>query len=821
MSNGFLILRCLLCITMIQGILYAVAMPSMADPSDNIKYQQAPEPLDMILKTPFLPALSISPDHTYFVLLEQQTLPDIAELAEKELRLAGLRINPDNYSSSRNWFYTSISLGKTPESKTERASGLPKRARISNIKWSPDATHLAFTHTSDHEVELWVLSLKSNQARRLGDFPLNKTYGEPFVWSPDSQSLICKSLSGEVYLPPQEQLPQGPIIMESSDQSTPGRTYQDMLKTPEDEQRFQHYLHGQLVHIDLDGNARNLGESGLIIDFQPAPGGDYILVKQFHKPFSYMFPASRFPLLVEIWNREGKVIKTVADLPLANNIPISFDAVREGKRRIDWRSDAPASLYWSEALDQGNPRQETLWRERLYLWAAPFTEPPRILLDLKQRFNGVYWKNDHFALVYSDWQQSKQHSIWLIEPGTHAPPRLLKSYSSEDQYAHPGHPLLQNTSQGTSVLLTQKDQQTLLLRGQGSSPDGDQPFLDAWNPFTGTTHRLWLSQGSYFERVVHVLDPDELKILLRREDRETPPNYLLKNVSDGQEMPLTDFKHPLPEFTKVHKEVIEYQRKDGVALNATLYLPPGYKKTDGPLPTVFWAYPREFKSSTAAGQIKGSPNAYVRISVWSPLVFLTQGYAVVDQPAMPIIGEGNLEPNDTYIEQLVDSAQAVVDKVVSMGVSDPQRLAIGGHSYGAFMAVNLLAHTNLFQAGIARSGAYNRTLTPFGFQAEQRNLWEATDAYLKMSPLMYAQNIKEPLLLIHGEEDNNSGTHPMQSRNLYQALKGLGSPVRLVLLPYESHSYRAQESLGHTLWEMVRWLDIYLKDRTIDSGKKL
>jgi len=778
----------------------------------NLDYQKAPPPLDRVLEAPFLPAFSVAPNQQTALLLEQRTWPGLAELAEPELRLAGLRINPQNFAPSRNWYYTGMTLKNLNGAAERPVQGLPAQARLSNIHWSPNSRWVAFTQTSAQAVSLWVLDVAQGQARQLSELPLNKSYGPPFVWDSDSHSLLIKVPTGEIPLPPADHLPNGPVIMESLGQASPGRTYQDLLKSPQDEARFKHYLHSQLLRIQLNGQSEKVGKAALIIDFEPSPDGQYLLVKQLHEPFSYHFPASRFPLLVEVWSPQGQLVKEVTDLPLADKIPLSFDAARPGRRHVAWREDAPASLYWARALDEGDPTKKVSARDRLMLWPAPFDGEPRKLLEVPNRIERVDWGHDQLALVYTGWYQTRQSRVWMIQPAQpELPARKVLEYSSENQYLNPGQPLLKRTPQGTSVLLTAADGQTLFLRGQGASPDGEKPFLDRWNLETGERTRAWQSQPPYYEQVVQVLDTEALQLITRREAQQQSPNYFVRELTSGKLEPLTQFPHPFPDLAKIQKQIISYKRADGLDLNATLYVPAGYEPKQGPLPTVLWAYPREFKTAQAAGQVKGSPHSFTRISPSSPLVFLTQGYAVLE-PNMPIIGTGQAEPNDTYIQQLVAGAEAAVQKVTALGVTDPERVAVGGHSYGAFMTANLLAHSNLFRAGIARSGAYNRTLTPFGFQAEQRTYWQAPEVYERMSPMMNADKIKAPLLLIHGEADNNSGTYPMQSEYFYQALKGLGAPVRFVLLPHESHGYQARESLGHSLWEMVRWLDTHVKN---------
>lgn len=814
--------KCLQSVTLALALsvsaVYAKSMPVFAETNPNLNYQTAPAPLDKVMNAPYLPVFSLSPDRQNFLLLEMQTWPDLSELAEPELRLAGLRLNPRNFSPSRNGSYNSLSLhAMNPDSqssptlgKGRKVTGLPALPRLSNLIWSPNGKFVAFSHTHAEGIELWLLNIATAEAKRLSPLHLNKTYGSPCAWTPDSSALICKSPSGALKKPAEAYLPTGPVIMESLGQAAPGRTYQDLLKSPQDEALFSYYLHSQIWRVELDGKARKVGAPGLITDFSLAPNGDWLLVEQLHAPFSYFFPLYRFPLRTEVWNLNSPEKRLVADLPLADKIPIARDAARVGRREIVWREDTPATLFWAEALDQGNPEVKADKRDRLWQWAAPFHQEPQKLLDLDDRFFSVYWKDNQLALVYTFWYLKRRQEIFHLMPGKGQGSKI-QTFSSEDRYAHPGMPLLQRTPQGHWVLMTAADGKTLFLKGEGASAEGDRPFLDQWNPLTNTRERVWRSAAPHYEQVIQVLDPQKMQVLTRRESPESPPNYILHDLPLKKERAITAFPHPVPELAKVQKELIEYTRADGVKLNATLYLPAGYSKEQGPLPTVFWAYPREFKSADAAGQVQGSPYTFTRIMPSSPLVFLTQGYAVVDHPAMPIIGEGEKEPNDTYVSQLVASAQAAADKVVEMGVADRKRLAIGGHSYGAFMTANLLVHSDIFRAGIARSGAYNRTLTPFGFQSEERNYWQAPEVYNTMSPLNHADRIKEPLLLIHGQADNNSGTLTMQSEYFYQALKGLGAPVRLVLLPYESHGYQAKESLHHMLWEMVQWLDTHVK----------
>jgi dipeptidyl aminopeptidase/acylaminoacyl peptidase len=499
-------------------------------------------------------------------------------------------------------------------------------------------------------------------------------------------------------------------------------------------------------------------------------------------------------------------------LPLAESIPLGFGAVPTGPRFFGWRDDTPATLYWVEAQDGGDPRREAEIRDRVFMLSSPFDGEPAAVIGLGSRYAGILWGSDDLALVSEFWWRTRKTRTWIVQPDrSEVKPRLLFDRSYEDRYSDPGRPVMVDTPGGRSVLLTGDKGETLYLSGSGASPEGNRPFLDKLDLATFKTGKLWQSQAPYYESFIRFTDTTGRFFIIRRESQTEPPNYFLRDKKAKKPKQLTAFPHPTPQLNDVKKEIIRYSREDGVQLTATLYLPPGYKPEDGPLPVLLWAYPREFKSAQAAGQMSGSPYQFIRVSWSGPLPWLTRGYAVLDGPTMPIIGEGEEEPNDTFVKQLVASAKAAIAEVVRRGVGDPKRIAVGGHSYGAFMTANLLAYSDLFAAGIARSGAYNRTLTPFGFQSEERTYWEAPEIYYTMSPFMHADKVNEPILLIHGMADNNSGTFPLQSERFYNAVKGHGGTARLVMLPYESHGYRARESIMHTLWEMDCWLEKYVK----------
>jgi dipeptidyl aminopeptidase/acylaminoacyl peptidase len=778
-------------------------------------YRLPPAPIPQMLDTRSAPLVSVAPDRQRIALLGREGPPPIAELAGPELRLAGVRIDPRTSGPSRASFYNSVTLGPVGTG-ARRSVQLPAEMRISFPQWSPDASHLAFASTTPQGIELWVVDAASARARRLTGPELNATLGAPFAWMPDGRSLLVKRVPpGRGAPPAAPRVPSGPLVQENAGKGAPARTYQDLLATPHDERLFEHYFTSQLVRVPLEGGAAvPVGEPAIISGFSVAPGGEYVRMDVVKRPFSYLVPFSAFAAETNVLDLSGRKVYQVVNRPEVSPPPIGRDRVRPGPRAISWRADAPATLVWAETQDGGNPRAQARVRDRVILLDAPFTGTPRTLIELDQRYAGTTWGRGDLALVESEWETTSRTKTHLVNPSAPgAASRVLWDRSSEDRYGDPGDPVTTSNAAGFPVLLFTTDGAGIFLTAEGASPRGSYPFLDRMEIATGKTSRLWQNRDPYYEVLVAVLDPDGQRILTRRESLTEPPNYYVRDLARNRGVAITDFPDPAPQLAGIQRQIVTYPRADGVMLSATLYTPPGYDaKRDGPLPMLMWAYPREFRDPAAASQVSGSPNQFPQPAGASHLFLLTQGYAILDGPAVPIIGANGAEPNDTYIEQLVSSLRAAVDKVVQMGVADRDRIGVGGHSYGAFMTANLLAHSDLFRAGIARSGAYNRTLTPFGFQAEPRSYWEATEVYHRMSPFNYAQRINEPILLIHGEADDNSGTFPVQSERLYAALRGHGARVRYVVLPHEAHGYRARESVLHTLAEMVEWMDRHVKN---------
>ena len=771
--------------------------------------------MDLVMAQP-TPGVSIDEKGEWLLMLEKSSFPTVEELAQPELRIAGLRINPNNFGPSRSAYTTGFKLKNIKTGKVMPVQGLPEKLLAGSVQWSPSEKKIAFTNTTNKNITLWIIDVATQIAKQLVSEPVNAVVGTPYMWIDDNDIIYKSIVTGLDKLPVKPLAPSGPVIQESKGKMAASRTYQDLIKSSYDEAMFEFYATTQLKKIKVaeGGESILLGKPSIYGIWNISPDKKFMLVRTISKPFSYLFPWNGFPHVIKVIDAaSGADVKILAQNPSSEGQPIGFDDVPTFPRNFSWRSDEPSTVTFLQALDKGLGKSKAEFRDALMVTTAKGRELPTELFKTKKRFDGIIWGTKEIAIFFESMNADRKVRTNRLNPSTGAIDSLYER-STNDEYADIGVPVTIKNQFDEQVLFVNKNGE-LLLESSGAGPKGDMPLIQSWNLKTGKRKLLWQCEDGFYEYVVNFIDPAKLIFVTRRESTTEVPNYYVRDLSKKKAAvaAITDFKNPYAQLEGIVKEKISYKRADGIDLTAELYLPKGYDvKKDGPLPVLIWAYPREYKSAADAAQVRGSKYTFTTINSGSPLFWVTQGYAVMNNTEMPIVGEGGKEPNDNFIPQLYLNAHAAIQAVAKRGIGDSTRVAVGGHSYGAFMTANLLAHTKLFKAGIARSGAYNRTLTPFGFQSEERTYWEAPDIYFNMSPFSYADKIKTPLLLIHGDADNNSGTFPIQTERLFNAIKGHGGTVRFVSLPYESHGYTGKENILHMLWEQNQWLETYVKN---------
>ncbi len=790
---------------------------------DDAGYKNPPKDIaDMLMAKP-TPNVSVDDKGEWMLFSESNSYPSVEELARPELRIAGLRINPANYAPSRQVFINNLYLKNITSGKEYKITGLPSPLYAGSISWSPNDRKIAFIHTTTSRVDLYTIDIATQKATKINKSVLNALLGA-YQWYDDNTLVYRTILKPATAAPPKPLMPKGPTTQENYGKASPRPTFQDMIKSPYDEQLFEFYTTSQLVK-NTNGIETKIGQPAIYTIINISPDKKYLLTRTVKKPFSYLVPVNGFTSTVNITDINGKLVKQLADLPSAETAPSGNDNVQMVSRGFDWRDDMPASITWCQPLDSGLIKKQMEYHDAVYQLNAPFNGQPEQLFKTKMRFRGITWGDKNVAFVTEGLTGKQTAQVDRYNPTTGELEKLI-ARNTTDGYSNPGFPVTTTNQYDKSVLqLIDNGNKVLLNNITGSSPKGDLPFLLSFDIHTKKADTLWRSAEGMFESVVKVVDPNKLTLITRRESEKEMPNYWLKNlrlrIADRQ---LTSFTNPYPQLDGVSKEKIKYKRADGVDLTGDLYLPKGYDaKRDGPLPVFIWAYPAEFNSAADAAQIRGSEHKFTLLNWGSPVYYVTQGYAVLNNAEMPIVATDTAKkPNDNFIDQLKMNAEAAINKLAEMGVGDRNRIAVGGHSYGAFMTANLLAHTNLFKGGIARSGAYNRSLTPFGFQNEDRTYWQAPELYNAMSPFSYADKIKTPILLVHGEMDNNTGTYPIQSERMFNAIKGHGGTVKYVSLPHESHGYQGRENILHMLNEQYQWLEKYVKNapRTEENKPK-
>ena len=788
----------------------------------NLDYQKPPKEILDLVDVPRAPSVVMNTNGDTMLLLYRDSYKTIATLSEKELRLGGLRINPKTNIGSRTTYFNNVKIKGVNNGPERQVMGLPTDAKISNFSWSPDESKMALTNTVANGVEIWVLDIASAKVSKLTKPTVNANMGNPVRWFKDNEHLLVKMIpsSRKTLINSAEAVPTGPTISVSDGAKAQNRTYQDLLQNPNDVFNFEQLATSSLVKVDLKGNTTPFMDAAMYNGISDSPDGNYWMITTIEKPFSYIVPYRRFPQTSVIYDAGGKKVTTINEVPLIEELPKGFMSARKGKRSMQWRSDEPATLVWAEVLDNGDPEVDVAFRDQVWMQRAPFTEKPQKVLKTINRFSGIEWGDATHAIAYDYWWNTRNTKNYLFNPSSSTNEgKVIVDRNYQDVYSDPGNFMTHENEYGKDVLTIIKG--NAYRMGRGFSEKGQFPFIDEINLKTQGKKRLY--ESAYTDKLENLQEAIDMKkgeILVRIESPTEYPNYYIRNIKSGKLKQITAFKNPFASIQDVHKEVITYKRDDGLELSGTLYLPVGYdRNAKEKKPMILWAYPEEFKDKSSAAQSTKNPNEFTYPYYGSMLYWVTRGYVVLDDASFPIVGEGDEQPNDSFRKQLVANGKAAIDAVDNLGYIDRNRVGVGGHSYGAFMTANLLSHSNLFAAGIARSGAYNRTLTPFGFQSEERSYWEAPEVYYNMSPFMHADKMKTPLLLVHGVADNNSGTYPLQSERYFNALKGLGATARLVMLPKESHGYAAKESILHMLWEQDQWLEKYVKNRDVSEIK--
>lgn len=797
-------------------ILTSVALTfaiSLGFAQEKLTFQKPSEEILALADFERAPSVRMTQGKEWVVFSYRNTYKSLADLSQDEMKLGGLRFNPNTHINSTITYVNNLKVQKFGKDKLIQVKNLPTNPQITYTSFSPDEKLMAFTNTTANDLELWYVDLKTATANKVAT-GLNAVAGRPFTWLKDSKGFLAYFLPKNVpaFIDKTNELPTGPIVSTGNGKVSQTRTYQDLLKSPQDEENFKNAIRARLDLVSLDGTKTNYLPADLYVNESLSPDGNYFIVETIKEPFSYLVPYRRFPQETNVYDLKGSLVKLIDNAPLDEVRPKGFSSTKKGKRDISWRADKASELYFVEALDGGDANIEVDYRDQVYVWRAPFNSEAKPFLKTKLRFGGIEWGNNAFAFVYDYWYDTRQLRTTAINPTTGKEIKLISERNFQDRYNDPGNFYTEKNEFGRNVIAIHNNKAYLF--GDGYTKDGQFPFIDEFSFKTFEPTRVYTSKKEgEIENLYTFIDVKNQEVLTRVESPKDYPNYYSLSLKNKKSKPITDFQNPFKSIENVKKEVINYKRADGVDLSGTLYLPADYDVTSGKkLPLLVWAYPREYKNKSTAGQNTKNPNEFTYPYYGSFIYWVTKGYAVLDDASFPIIGEDTTEPNDTFIEQLLADGKAAIDAVDKLGYIDRTRVAVGGHSYGAFMTANLLTHGDDFKCGIARSGAYNRTLTPFGFQSEQRNYWDNPNLYNTMSPFMNADKMKKPLLLVHGEADNNPGTFTLQSERYFQALKNLGAPVRLVLLPKESHGYRAKENILHLLWEQDRFLEKCLKE---------
>ncbi|MBR0499872.1 MAG: S9 family peptidase [Bacteroidales bacterium] len=842
-------------LVLVAALLLICSSAAMAD-----GFRHPAKEIEELTMSPVLPVTTFSHDYTKAIMAYRSSrhVP-VAELAASEARLAGLRIDPRNFSETRENYFEEIKLLDVATGNLRTVGGLPADPRIKSVTWSPSGRYVAFVLWFTDRIELWRVDTTSPAlaAVKLTDLRVNTIFGSPIIFLGDEQ-ILFKSVPADRKVAPHHDLARSSVVQEVLGEKKSIRTYQDLMQGPDDEELYDYCATSQLA-IWENGSVRMLAGPAIYRSIDPSPDGNYLMVVTEHHPYSYVeahysFPSKQFIMRVS----DGSMVRMLRDGTIKEKKEPQDgpDAKKEAPKPrpagFSWRPDMPATLTWTEsegAGPMGGPmgmmgprpdddpaskdtlkekdRPEKTFTDKVYQCGAPFDfeNVKELVLAPEYRLGRITWGDGKLALYEESSAKQKFRRMMTFVPcDTNAPHKVIYTQSTEvdtlGNFPAYGRPYTVRNAFGRSVLWTDAKHSMLYLTGtdRRDAEGFAHSFIDRYTFKDGKTAPVWFSSGDCKETLTAITDftPKNFQFIGRREAFGVVPDYYMFDMRKKSSRQITHIEDPVAGFHKaVTDQYVTYTRKDGLKCFAHLYLPAGYdKERDGRLPVFMWTYPYEFKCAAESEKARPEKHKYTKPSYGSAMIWATQGYAVLDEFTMAIVAaDKDSLPNDRFLEELVMSAEAAVDFVCdSIGVGDRDRIGVGGHSYGGFMTANLLAHTRLFRAGVARSGAYNRSLTPFGFQSERRNYWRARTVYDEMSPFNYADKVKDALMLIHGQMDNNTGTFPVQSERLYQALVYFGATARYVQLPYESHGYQGIETTLDMLYETGAWLDKYVKN---------
>jgi len=851
-----------------------LASESYLRPPDRIaKLVQAPWWKNTTLADP-------SPDRTHFVRLESEGMPSLASFARPHLNLGGLQIDPAANRARALTTRAATGLELVGIDGRGVQVKLPAGTTVSDPAWSPDGSRIAFLVHSDRATHVYVADVASGRSREVSRTPVLATLTTSLEWLPDGSGLVTVLVPADRGAPPADpKVATGPEVRLSQPGDNQMWTYPTLLQTPHDKALLAYYTTGQLAVLGVDGRSeRRIGAPAMIKSFDAGMDGTYFLVTVMTRPFSYLVPVGQFGQKQEIWDASGKVLATLTTTPLDTGI--KPDSATRARREMEprdptWRPDGAGLSFLELAprkaeADSGgarsgvgagaggdsgsdgeaNPRGRR--GDRVMLWAPPFDSASlHPVYEAHARMTDVNYTSSpdlvlvtegstrqgrpRFAPDEGEGRGGKVYAVYLSRPDTTYP---IATYRADDFYGHPGtlltrgapprlggfyapresahQPILaQLSSDGGSVFL----QGTLYSKKP--LEDGPQEFIDRVEIETGKKTRVYEGEaGDTYENVVAALDDDATRLVVSRQSATTVPDFYLRDVGSGNLTALTHNTDYAPEITHAPTRVLTVKRLDGIEVQIKVTFPPGYHG-ETRLPALLWFYPMEYTDQEHYDESNRdyNKNAFPRLGVRSMVYFVELGYAVVE-PDAPIIGDAG-EMNDHYVNDLRNDLAAVVDELDRDGDIDRQRLAVGGHSYGAFSTANALVHTPFFKAGIAGDGNYNRTLTPFRFQTERRNLWEDFDLYHAMSPLFFADQLNGALLMYHGLADQNPGTFPIHSKRMFDALNYLGKTAALYYYPYENHG-PATESTILDLWSRwTAWLDLYVKHARVEPARKV